>query len=336
MPVDHRFFKPKGALALETVAALIGAELIGDGASDVTGLGSAEHAVTGEVCFHSGKPEEAASVSSEAAACVVSHQAAEHLPDGVPALIVELPRYAHALIGEALFEYPDWPGEDQPVSSYASVDRSTKIANGAVICEGAAIGPNTTIGPNSVVGPGVQVGRDCRIGANVSIQCALIGNGVTLLSGARIGESGFGVMPGPEGPVDAPQYGRVIIQDGASIGANTTVDRGAFDDTVIGEHSKIDNLCQIAHNVVLGRGVMIAAFGGVSGTVNLGDGVMLGGRVGVADHVNVGDGAQLAASAGVFRDVPPGEIWGGTPAKPLRAWMREIAWVQKQVTKKKS
>jgi len=199
----------------------------------------------------------------------------------------------------------------------------------------AAVGAGSEIGPNSVIGRGVQIGRNCKIGANVSIQCALIGDGVSILSGARIGEAGFGVMPGPLGPLDAPQYGRVIIQDGVTIGANTTVDRGAFDDTVIGENSKIDNLCQIAHNAVLGRGVMIAAFGGVSGTVQLGDDVMLGGRVGVADHVNVGEGAQLAASAGVFRDVPDGEVWGGTPAKPIRQWMKETAWLNKQISNKK-
>jgi UDP-3-O-[3-hydroxymyristoyl] glucosamine N-acyltransferase len=142
-------------------------------------------------------------------------------------------------------------------------------------------------------------------------------------------------MPGPGGAEDAPQFGRVIIQDGATIGANSCVDRGAFDDTIIGENTKIDNLCQIAHNVVLGRNVLMASFGGISGTVTVGDGVQLGGRVGIADHVVVGEGAQIAASAGVFREIPARETWGGTPARPLRDWMREIAWLQKQTSRER-
>jgi UDP-3-O-[3-hydroxymyristoyl] glucosamine N-acyltransferase len=163
----------------------------------------------------------------------------------------------------------------------------------------------------------------------------LLGDHVTLLAGARIGEAGFGVMAGPAGSEDAPHYGRVILQDHVTVGANACIDRGVFGDTIIGERTKIDNLCQIAHNVVLGRSVIVAAFGGISGSVRVGDGSMLGGRVGIADHVTVGEGVSLAASAGLFRDVGPGETWGGTPAKPIRQWMREVAWLNKQTAPRK-
>lgn len=131
------------------------------------------------------------------------------------------------------------------------------------------------------------------------------------------------------GPVDVPHFGRAIIQDGVSIGAGVTVDRGLFGDTVVGELTKIDNLCQIAHNVTVGRGVIIAAFGGVSGSTTIGDGVMMGGRVGVADHRQIGRGAILAAGSAVMHDVPAGERWAGYPAKPMRQWLREVAWLGK-------
>lgn len=334
MSIDHRFYLPKGALDLKTVAELTSAELRGDGAIEVHGIASASAALAGEVCFYQGKLKEASGVSEQASACFVTAEIADALPKGVAALIVDNPRFAHTLLGDALFHYPMWY-RDEAVSGPAAISESAKIGPGATIAPGAAIGHDTEIGPNSTIGPGVQIGRNCRIGANVSIQCALLGDQISILSGARIGEAGFGVLLGPSGPVDAPQYGRVIVQDYVTIGANSTIDRGAFGDTTIGERSKIDNLCHIGHNVELGRGVMIAAFGGISGSVVFEDGAMLGGRVGVADHVRVGKGAQLAASAGVFRDVPAGETWGGIPAKPFRQWMRETAWLQKQTKPKK-
>jgi len=149
---------------------------------------------------------------------------------------------------------------------------------------------------------------------------------VRVHAGAVIGEAGFGATAGPRGVIDVPQLGRVIVQDGVTIGANTCVDRGAYDDTVIGENTKIDNLVQIAHNVVIGRNCLFAAHVGVSGSVTIGDGCMFGGRVGIADHLAIGAGARIAAASGVAKDIPAGESWGGTPARPVRQWIRETAW----------
>jgi UDP-3-O-[3-hydroxymyristoyl] glucosamine N-acyltransferase len=208
------------------------------------------------------------------------------------------------------------------------------IAPGAVIGPGVRIGAGTEIGANAVIGPGVAIGRDGVIGANVTIGFALLGDRVRILAGAVIGEPGFGATAGAKGVIDVPQLGRVIIQDGVTIGANTCVDRGAFDDTVIGENTKIDNMVQIAHNVRIGRNCLMAAHTGISGSVVIGDGAAFGGRAGVADHVNIGDGAQIAAASGIFRDVPAKARWGGMPGQPLRQWMREVAWLSKSATRK--
>lgn len=332
MPVDPRFYASDGAATLGTWADRSGAELLrGDRKASAPGVAAATDAMAGDVCFHEGDPLNAASVSPDAAGCFVTEDAATHLPSKVAALVTGRPRFVHGLTASALIALRRLSGDHGFIHPGASIHPATVLAPGVVIGEGAAIGEGTEIGAGSIISPGVQIGRGTRIGHHVSLQCALIGDGVSIASGARIGETGFGVVASPEGAADQPHFGRVIIQDGVSIGANTTIDRGAFDDTVIGERTKIDNLCQIAHNVRIGRNCVIAAFGGISGSVVIGDGVRLGGRAGIADHVKIGDGASLAAASGVFREVPEGETWGGTPARPMRQYMREQAWVSKQV-----
>jgi len=195
---------------------------------------------------------------------------------------------------------------------------------GAVIGPGAEIGAGTVVASHAVIGPQVRIGRNCSIGAGSTIQASLIGNRVIIHPGARIGQDGFGFAMSPKGHMKVPQIGRVIIQDDVEIGSNTTVDRGASRDTVIGEGTKIDNLVQIGHNVVVGRHCVIISQTGISGSTTIEDFVLLGGQVGVVGHVRIGAGAQIAGSSNVNSDVPPGARWGGTPAKPIRDWFREM------------
>jgi UDP-3-O-[3-hydroxymyristoyl] glucosamine N-acyltransferase len=150
----------------------------------------------------------------------------------------------------------------------------------------------------------------------------------------RIGQDGFGYAMSPQGHRKVPQVGRVIIQDDVEVGANTTVDRGASRDTIVGEGTKIDNLVQIAHNVVIGRHCVIVAQVGISGSTTLEDFVAIGGQVGIVGHVRIGAGAQIAASSNVSGDVPPGARWGGTPAKPMRDWFRELTTLKTLASKR--
>jgi UDP-3-O-[3-hydroxymyristoyl] glucosamine N-acyltransferase len=207
----------------------------------------------------------------------------------------------------------------------ARLESGVVIDPAAVIGPRAEIGAGTTVAPGAVIGPEVRIGRDCAIGAGATIVHALIGDRVIIHAGARIGQDGFGYLPGPGGHGKIPQVARVIIQDGVEIGANSTVDRGFIRDTVIGEGTKIDNLVQIAHNCEIGRHCVLAAHTGISGSVTVGDYVMMGGRVGIADNLTIGSGAMLAASAGVISNVPPGAKMGGTPAVPAREWLKGAA-----------
>ena len=323
--IDPRFYEALGPVTVRALAP--SAEIGGDGERLVRGAAPADRAGPDDLCYFEGKAR--APLASAPAACVISPAQAHLAPNAGALILSDKPRAAFARLIPFLFA-PRIFGVEAAVDPSARLEQGVRIGPGAVIGPGAHIGAGAEIGPNAVIGPGVAIGRASKIGAGASISFALIGDGVTILAGAVIGEPGFGVAGSAAGPVGVPHLGRVIIQDRVTIGANSTIDRGVFDDTIIGEGAKIDNLCHVAHNCSIGRGVMIAAFGGVSGSCVIGDGVTMGGRVGTADHINVGQGATLAGGAGVFQDVPAGEVWSGYPAKPLRKWLREQAWLSRK------
>ncbi|MEL7231109.1 MAG: UDP-3-O-(3-hydroxymyristoyl)glucosamine N-acyltransferase [Pseudomonadota bacterium] len=331
MPVDRRFYDFHGEQTLEALCSTVGARVEGEGQKLVSGLGAMGTAGPGEIIFFEGKAADAGGISAHAVACFTAEKLAEHLPEGVTPLICDAPRRTHMQAAKQLFSRKDWSAEGVA----PAVHETARVAPSAVIGAGSAIGKNTVIGSGAVVGPGVQIGHDCEIGPNATVQCALIGNHVKIYAGAHIGETGFGVLFGESGPEDIAHWGRTILQDRVTVGASSCVDRGVFEDTIVGEGTKLDNVVQIAHNAVIGRNCLFASFTGISGSTTVGDGVIMGGRVGIADHLNIGDGAVLTADAGVMTDVPAGETWGGRPAKPFRQFLREVAWLQRQVKRGK-
>jgi len=332
---DPRFFEDLGPISLGELGALTGAELTQPGAARkaVRAVSILSLAGPDTVTFLSDKKLAPELASSRAAACFAPAALADQAPEGCVALIAPNPQGAYALAAERLHRLRTL-GPGPAISPDAEIEDGAELAPGVVVGAGARIGRGTRIGANTVVGPGVAIGRECAISPNVTLACALIGDRVKILAGAVIGEAGFGATAGSKGLIDIPQLGRVIIQDAVTVGANSCIDRGAFDDTVIGENTKIDNLVQIAHNVRVGRNCVMAAHTGVSGSVTIGDGAQLGGRVGLADHITIGAGARLAASAGVMNDIPAGETWGGTPAQPIRGWMRDTAWLRKMSSRR--
>lgn len=333
---DPRFFARTGPHALDAIAAAAGGTCAAEPRA-LSGLAPLQTATPDDLSFLDNRRYLAALKDTRAGAVIVHPDLAVHVPSGTAAIITANPYlgWAHAA---ALFfpPPPATPGAHPSavIDPTAHVDPTAEIGPLAVIGAGARIGPRTRIAAHATIGAGVDIGTDCRIGANASISHAVLQDRVYIYPGARIGQEGFGFAIGPQGPVTVPQLGIVRIGHDAEVGANSCIDRGSAQDTIIGPGSRLDNLVQIGHNVRLGRMVVVVAHVGISGSVTVEDFAQIGGQVGIAGHLTVGRGARIGAQAGVMRDVPAGEEWVGSPAQPAREMFRQVAALKRLAARK--
>ena len=317
------------ALTALAIAEQVGGQLVGDPSAVVDGVAPLDRASRRHLTFLGVARYAPMLAASNAGVVLISPELAE-TPGSVPCrVVVGKPQEALLSLLPRFHRVASAPRGVHPtavVGSGVQLGRDVSVGPYAVLGDGAQIGESVVIGAHCAVGAGVRIGAGTHLYPSVTIYSGVrIGNRVTVHAGARIGSDGFGYVPRDGQHLKIPHVGGCVIEDDVEIGANTTIDRGSIDDTVVGAGTKIDNLVQIAHNVRIGKACLIMAQVGIAGSVRVEDGCMLLGQVGVSGHHTIGQGARLAAQAGVFGDIPAGETWSGYPARPHKEALRAQA-----------
>lgn len=317
-------------ITAEAIAELVGGEIEGDRAAVVTGVAPLDRAEPNHLSVVSAAKYAALAETTRAGVLLVDPEF-RTITGGAARARIVVKQPLEKLLGVLVKLYPESaprPG----VASTARIGRGARIGSRVsigeyvVIGDRARIGDDVVIGPHCVIGEDAVIGSSSRLWSSVTLYArAVLGSRVLVQSGARIGCDGFGYVYRDGAHNKIPHVGRCIIEDDVEIGANSTIDRGSIDDTVIGRGTKIDNLVHIAHNVRIGQKCLIMAQVGVAGSVTVGEGAILAGQAGISGHLSIGAGARLAAQAGVFGDIPAGETWSGYPARPHRESLRASA-----------
>jgi UDP-3-O-[3-hydroxymyristoyl] glucosamine N-acyltransferase len=329
---------------LRDLAEKLGCRLLGDTSITVTSVSSLQSATSNSLVFVDDAQHLDAALRSSAAA-VIAGDFVAGASAAKPILISPQPRLTFARAAKLLRD-PDRNRVIHPsaiVPASAEIGKNVAIGPGAILGELVKVGDETTIGPGSVIGDNagdaVKIGSHCRIDANVTIYPGtILGDRVIVQAGAVLGSEGFGyVRDSQTGRYEqSPQIGRLVIEDDVEIGANSTIDRGALDETRIRRGTKIDNLVHIGHNVQIGENVVIAAQTGLSGSVTIEDNVVMGGQVGIGDHARVESGAMLGGQCGILPKKilrGKGVVFWGTPARPVREYLKELAFVSRSAKK---
>lgn len=335
---DLSFFNRNKPMTLQQIATICDGKLrlASPGTEDkieIVDLATIQDAKAGEVCFLQNPKYRKYLKDCQASLILIGEKFIADAPQNLNLLICNDPYYAWAILSVTYYPFDTKPAgidETAVVSPTAKIASSAYIGPNVVIEDNVIIGENTQIHAGSFIGKSSRIGNQCVIHSNCSITYTIMGHLNIIHNGACIGQDGFGFAMSAKGHKYVRQLGRVIIGNDVNIGANTTIDRGASADTIIEDGVRIDNLVQIAHNVKIGMGSVIAAHVGIAGSTTLGIGVVVAGFSAIAGHLHIGDGAVVLAHSGVHKDVPAKEtVASGIPAIPAKQHWRRIHTLQK-------
>ena len=315
-------------LTAEAIAAAVGGTLHGDASTRVTGVAPLDRADATHLTFLANAKYAALAAERDLGVLLVTAELAEH-GKARARIVVKNPHEAMLPLLPLLYPVPQQePGIDPTVKLGRGVTLGDDVSlgPGVVLGDGARIGARTRLDAHVVVGAGVEIGEDCHVFPGATLyRGTVMGDRVRIHAGVRLGSDGFGYVFRDGAHAKIPHVGRCIVESDVEIGANTTIDRGSIDDTVIGAGTKIDNLVMVAHNVRIGRLCLLMSQVGIAGSARVEDGCIVAGQVGIAGHMTIGRGARLGAQAGVFGSVPAGETWSGYPARPHKESLRAHA-----------
>lgn len=329
--LDRRFYNALRPITINDILNLgLDIEYVGNKEDKciISGVETLDKASDGDISFFHNVKYENKLRNTKASFVVLRKEYIDICPCNVAKIISKNPLLDFASIIDFMVqenEFKPYISNLSYISENAIVDSNVQIGNFSTIGSGVKIGSFVKIGDNVSIGDGVEIGSNTVIGSNVTISHAIVGKNVIINSGARIGESGFGIVPAKDGLHYIKQIGRVVLSDFVRVGANTTIDRGSIEDTFIGTGTIIDNLVQIGHNVRVGNYSVIVAQVGISGSAEVGNGTTLAGQVGIAGHIKIGDNVIVAAKGGVTNNIPNNSVFAGFPASDIKEWRKKVA-----------
>jgi UDP-3-O-[3-hydroxymyristoyl] glucosamine N-acyltransferase len=337
---ESRFYQNLGPFKLEKILSIIGISL-SDSESNILihNVKSLKEATNNDITFLSNEKYTSLVTNSKAAACLVPLDFVAENATKTILLRVNNPYYSYALLVDLFYssakQTKEWIAPSAFIAKSAKIGKNCYIGHNVVIEENVEIGDDSVIQSGSLIDYGVKIGHHARIDSNVSISYSIIGDDVVILPGARIGSDGFGFATYQGVHKKIYHTGLVLIGNNVEIGANSTIDRGSMNNTIIEDLCRIDNLVQVAHNAHIKKGTILVAQVGIAGSSVIGSYCALGGQVGVAGHITIANNVQIAGQGGVIQDIKESGIMGGTPAVPIRDWHKQTIILKKLINAKK-
>lgn len=322
------FYEKKGPFPLNELIKVIGynGNFSHKSNFEIYGFESLDNASENDMTFLNSIKYKDLSLKTKALACITSSSLSKFLPEKCIKLDVKNILFAVAQASKMF--YPD-ADIDFPDENLLNLDKvknlypGVKFGKNVLIGKNVKIGKNSNIGSNSIIESNVNIGENCIIGSFVNVRNSLILNNVHIQDGSKIGVKGFGFIPNKNKNIRTPHIGKVVLEEGVEIGANSTIDRGSLADTVIGKNTFIDNQVHVAHNVQIGKNCMIAGQVGFAGSTILGDNVVIGGQAGISGHLKIGNNVKIGGGSGVINDIPDNHQVMGYPAVALKDFVKQ-------------